>query len=311
MFDTVFKDSAASKKAWLKRTRANLTFGGKEKGWLDEDGKPIGANVKAAMQRAKSPVPPGWTSVEINLDPNDPLVATGIDAKGRKQRLYSKEHTQAAALDKFKRVAEFEKHVGKVLTTSTSEMMNAKLSEKQRDIAATTNLMLKAGFRPGSTKDTGGDEQAYGASTLEKRHVKVNGDKINFKFTGKHGVEQNKTLEDGPLAGYLGQKLRNLKTHDRVFNASSQDVGDYLKATTGADFKAKDIRTWNGTALARHLVNQYKAPKNESELKALQKEVSTKVAAHLGNTPAMAFGSYINPLVWPSVSATAKVKKAK
>lgn len=311
MFAAVFKDSEASKKAWLKRTRA-IHFGGKEKGWVGEDGKPIPKEVKDAMSRSKTPIPPGWTNVQVNLDPNHPLVATGTDAKGRTQRLYSKEHAGEAAVAKFARVAQLEKHIPKVLAQSASDMMNKKHPEKLRDTAATVNLMVKTGFRPGSTKDTGGDTQAYGASTLEKRHIKVNGDKVTFSFDGKHGVSQKKTLQDAELATYLDGKLKTLKPSEKVFQASGATAGAYLKQVTGGDFKVKDIRTWNGTALARHLLKSEKAPTNEKELKALQKKVSTMVSEHLGNTPAMALNSYINPMVWPQPGESmAPVKRAK
>lgn len=312
MFSEVFKDAAASQKAWLSRAR-RVQFHGKDKGWLSHDGKPLDKEVQAAMDRLKSPIPPGWSNVHVNTDPKSAMVAKGMDSKGRWQRLYSKEHSASASVDKFARVVQLQPHISKLFDQSAKDMMDAKKTDRERDAAATVNLVLKTGFRPGSTKDTGAEEQAYGASTLEKRHVKVKGHNITFTFTGKHAVEQEKTLVDPELAGYLGGKLKTLKSNDKVFKASGETAGNYLKTVTGnSAFKVKDLRTWNGTTLATHLLKDEADPVSEKALKDLKTRVSTAVSEHLGNTPAMALNSYINPMVWPEVTKNLKpLKKAK
>lgn len=304
----VFKDGEASRKAWLKRARA-VSFGGKDTGWVGEDGKPIGKDVQAALKRLKGPLPPAWKDVMVSTDPDSKLVATGVDAAGRTQRMYSTEHAGAASAEKFARVAALHGHMATVFDKSGKDMMNKKLDASARDTAATVNLVAKTGFRPGSNKDTGAEVQAYGATTLEKRHVKVNGDKITFSFVGKKGVDIKKTLEDADLSAYLSQKLPSLGNKDTIFNASGQAAGDYLKKITGGDFKVKDLRTWNGTALARELLKEYEAPTSVEQDKALKKIISTAVSEHLGNTPIMALNSYIDPAVWPSMGNPKKIKR--
>lgn len=321
MFALVFKDAAPAKnmkkirhdatvKAWLSRTRA-IHHGGKDVGWLDEHGKPVGEDIKKAMSRLQGAIPPGWTNVRITTDPNDYKIVTGTAANGQSQRLYTKEHAAEADIRKYSRVSQLHPYVGKIMQLSQSDMMNEKLTDKQRDVAATLNLVAKTAFRPGSKKDTGAKEQAYGASTLEKRHIKVTGNAINFTFVAKHAVQQNKTLIDDSIATYLNGKLKGLKDGDRVFRASAEDVGDYLKKITGKAFQTKDLRTWNGTTLAKHEIKKLPHPKNEAELKAMKKAVSTTVSEHLGNRPEQALKSYINPIVWPiPKDATTAITKA-
>ena len=71
----------------------------------------------------------------------------------------------------------------------------------------------------------------------------------------------------------------------------------YLRQTAGADFTAKDFRTWAGTVLvARELV---KLGGFDSEAEAGRKLVAAvkEVAAELGNTPAVCRKCYVHPAV--------------
>jgi len=81
---------------------------------------------------------------------------------------------------------------------------------------------------------------------------------------------------------------------------SSSDVNDYLRNATGADFSAKDFRTWGGTLVALRELAQLPVPETGSEraLSALQNQVIAAVAAMLGNTPAVCRKAYIDPCVF-------------
>jgi DNA topoisomerase-1 len=319
---SVFKagTSAGSSKAWANRANNALpdvkaiTFTGKEKGkgWRMADGSPLTKEVQDAISRQKGAIPPAWTDVKVNTDPNAKCIITGYDSKGREQRRYSTAHAGEAAANKFARISELQKHIPKLLKQSTADMLDAKKSDRERDDAATVNLVLKTGFRPGSNADTGAEEQAYGASNLQKRHIKLLKDgRIHFHFTGKKGVDQNKYLKDKDLYLYLSAKLETLGNGDQVFQSSSQSAGKYLKGIAGDQFKVKDLRTWNGTALARKLVQEYEPPDTEKEFKAIQNAVGDAVSEHLGNTRSVAISSYIDPAVWPPVTSGMKsLKKA-
>jgi DNA topoisomerase-1 len=156
------------------------------------------------------------------------------------------------------------------------------------------SLIDKTGFRVGSEADTGGKVRAYGASTLTGEHVKIEGDKMHFDFIGKHGVHIEHTIEDKALAGYLRDKAG---TGERLFHTSDAQARTYLKSISKDDFKTKDFRTWNGTAKAIEARNGHVAH-NEREFAKLQKDVAKAVSAHLGNTPAVALQSYIDPAIW-------------
>jgi DNA topoisomerase IB len=82
----------------------------------------------------------------------------------------------------------------------------------------------------------------------------------------------------------------------------SEDINEYVKRHLGEEFSAKDFRTWNATvlaavALARHADDEA-SHRTPSSCKRVQSAVAREVAELLGNTPAVARRSYIDPRVF-------------
>ena len=82
-------------------------------------------------------------------------------------------------------------------------------------------------------------------------------------------------------------------------NVRSEDINEYLKDATGEDFSAKDFRTWNATVLAAVAlaVSGPAAGTKAGQKRAVTRAVE-EVAHYLGNTPAIARTSYIDPRVF-------------
>ena len=59
---------------------------------------------KAPVHLQTLRIPPAWSEVKVDPISTAVVLATGYDEKGRQQRLYSEEHTQAAKDSKFGRV---------------------------------------------------------------------------------------------------------------------------------------------------------------------------------------------------------------
>jgi DNA topoisomerase I len=242
-------------------------------------------------------IPPAWTEVQINSDPEGELQAFGRDAKGRAQYIYSAAHSTAAAQAKFARLKTFNKAVPGLIKQSISDMDNAALSAAQRDSAAIIRLISLTGFRIGGDSDTQADEQAFGASTLLNEHVTVSGSKISFKFTGKDGVAQAHVIDDAGLAAYV--TAHKAKGGDKLFaNATNGTVRDYFHKLVGADYKVKDLRTWKATALAYSLCREIKTPLSPAAFKKARFMVGDAVCSVLGNTRSMALNAYIDPAVF-------------
>jgi DNA topoisomerase-1 len=148
------------------------------------------------------------------------------------------------------------------------------------------------------------DNRSYGLTTLRNRHVEINGNAIQFQFRGKSGVEHQITVKDRRLARIIkrcleipGQNLfQYLDENGERHTVSSSDVNAYLKTLTGADFTAKDYRTWAGSALALAVLRELQW-ESESDAKRHVVEMVKNVAKQLGNTPAVCRKCYIHPAV--------------
>lgn len=245
---------------------------------------------KADVARVKDlRIPPGWKHVRLNPNPKAPLQATGIDAKGRKQYRYSAKHSEKASAEKFGRLKAFNGKIGGI-RKNVSEDLQSK-DPGVRDAAAVVHVIDKTGFRVGSELDTKADQKAHGVTTLEAKHVKVQGDTVHFRFVGKKGVEIRKSIKDPELAKVIQPRL---KDGGQLFKVSDAQVRDYMKERVPG-FTPKDFRTWHGTVEALKAVKSMPKPQSEGEHKKAVKAVATRVAQFLGNTPAVALSSYIDP----------------
>jgi DNA topoisomerase-1 len=240
-------------------------------------------------------LPPAWTHVRVNTDPDAALVAVGKDKKGRTQYRYSAAHSEAAAAEKFERMKSFEKALP-TLRSATEQDVDHE-NEATREAAVVTRLIDKTGFRIGSDEDTLASKKAYGATTLQARHVMVSGDTVTFAFSGKKGVPIRKTIEDPVLARVIGERLQNLKSRDPLFKTSDKAVRDYM-AQHAPGHTPKDFRTRHATAMALDLVKRQPKPSTPREAKQARLEIAKKVSEFLGNTPTVALASYINPVVF-------------
>lgn len=239
------------------------------------------------------PIPPAWTNVYIADDFSQALHAIGTDAAGRKQYRYSADHSKTAAASKFKRTSDAMKVMKKLDDALRRDY-------KKNDTAAALFLIRRMGMRPGSDRDTKAEKKAFGATNLQARHVKVTpGGQTNFAFTGKKGVDLQLKTKDPIIAEIISERLKTKSRNDRLFETDEAKVNEYLKKHIGDEYKAKDLRTIHGTAIALAEVKKKRGkPKTPAELKRWQREVAVTVAAQLGNTPTVALGSYINPMVF-------------
>ena len=93
-----------------------------------------------------------------------------------------------------------------------------------------------------------------------------------------------------------GQELFQYVDEDgAVRGVGSADVNDYIRDASGADFTAKDFRTWHGTAHALALWVERGGAAGKARPSA--KELLGEVAKRLGNTVAVCKKSYVHPRV--------------
>ena len=247
-------------------------------------------------------VPPAYTDVWICSDPRGHLQATGRDARGRKQYRYHSRWREVRDADKYMRLRDF----GLVLprVRKQLEALLAAPGFSRDKVMATVITLLDATLIRIGNSQYARDNRSYGLTTLRSRHVEINGSAILFQFRGKSGVEHQITVKDRRLARIIkrcqeipGQNLfQYLDENGERHTVSSSDINNYLQTLTGADFTAKDYRTWAGSVLALAMLRKLRW-EAESEAKRHVVEMVKDVARQLGNTPAVCRKCYIHPAV--------------
>ena len=81
----------------------------------------------------------------------------------------------------------------------------------------------------------------------------------------------------------------------------AEDLNAAVKELAGEEYTCKDLRTWNATVLAAVTLAAGTAesgiPRAERTRKRVVNQAVAQVSEHLGNTPAVARSSYIDPRV--------------
>lgn len=269
--------------------------------YFDEDGQRI--RDKAVIQRINSlAIPPAYQDVWICRDPLGHLQATGRDARGRKQYRYHPLWREVRDAAKYERLLAF----GNALSGLRRELdkrLRARQLNRGKVVAAVIMLLDETCVRVGN-QEYARQNKSYGLTTLRNRHLSLRGDNIRFRFRGKSGVEHQVNLRHPRLARVLrrcrelpGQHLfQYLDDEGHSCSVSSSDINDCLHEIAGAEFTAKDYRTWAGSALAlaslRELTAQGRSPSKQAVA-----EVVKLVASELGNTPAVCRKCYIHPAI--------------
>ena len=251
-------------------------------------------------------LPPAWTDVQINMDPHADLQAIGFDQKKRSQYVYSEKFAKSQAALKFARIHEMMKEIPEI----HKQISLAQNSQDPivKDHGDCSRLVFEMGVRPGSDDDTGAETKAYGASTLEGRHVVTEDGKTYLKFVGKKGVALNLPVHNPDLGDMLRKRAQNAGPDGKLFaHVTNTSLSTYTHSLGKTGYKTKDMRTLKGTSEAYELVKQLPAPRNEKEYKKSVRAVAIHVSKILGNTPAICLSAYISPTVfgkWQSALPT-------
>jgi DNA topoisomerase I len=226
-----------------------------------------------------------------------------LDDAGRLQYIYSASFRAHQEREKFDRILRFAQALPRMRRVTGEHLKHSRL-DQEKVLACIVRLMDRAYFRVGN-EVYARENQSYGLTTIRSKHTKIRGDTIVFDFIGKSGQQQIKRIKDKKLARLLKQLdglpgYEIFKYYDEdgsLKSVSSNDVNTYIKEIMGEEFSAKDFRTWGGTLLAAAELANAERAKNERERKKVVTQCVIRVAARLGNTPAIARSSYIDPRI--------------
>ncbi|HTO15586.1 MAG TPA: hypothetical protein VLZ83_07435 [Edaphocola sp.] len=250
-------------------------------------------------------IPPAWTDVEIAAKKSADLLVTGRDDKGRKQYIYNPKYRAQKEAEKFDRIISFADQLEHARCVTGQHMRKRQMC-REKVLATMVRLLETAFFRPGSEAYTK-QNKSYGLTTLRSKHLKIDGDEMIFSYRGKSGKDQERTIIDKKLAKIVQELddlpgyeiFKYLDEQDNIIHVKSEDLNCYIREIMGDAFSAKDFRTWSGTMIAAIALDELGAVE-ENDQKLLDKnirEAVIKVSELLGNTPAVARSSYIDPRI--------------
>src|SRR5215213_1657605 len=228
---------------------------GKDFIYKDPDGNVI-TDAKELHRIRSLAVPPAYTDVWICPHANGHIQATGRDARGRKQYRYHPKWREKRDETKFGRVLAFSEALPRIRAQVERDLSKPGLP-REKVLATVVRLLDWTGIRIGND-EYARSNRSFGLTTLQDRHVEISGSNIKFEFRGKSGKNHSVSLSDRRLAKIVqrcqdipGEDLFQYVDEEGVRQTiSSGDVNDYLREISGADFTAKDFRTWSGTKLA-------------------------------------------------------------
>ena len=275
--------------------------GSKESGFTYRlpDGSPVD-DEKVLARIRKLRIPPAWTAVRIARGDTAPLQAVGVDKKGRTQYLYHSRFRAQREEAKFRRVVEFGEALPALRRRVRADLQGASL-ERQRVLAAMVRLIDQGFFRIGNDKSAE-SESTYGLSTIRASHVKVDGNAVLFDYVGKWRKKHKRAVADDDVAKIVaelkktrGAELFKFEQNGRIIDVKDRHVNDYIQASIGRDFTAKDFRTWVGTLLCSIALAMQGQGDTKTERKRRVRKAVAVTAEQLGNTPAVCRSSYICP----------------
>jgi DNA topoisomerase-1 len=270
--------------------------------YVDAEGEPVRDPDDLARIKVLA-IPPAWTDVWICSQADGHLQATGRDDRGRKQYRYHPRWREVRDETKYGRMLEFGRALPAIRARVDDDLAKSGLP-REKVLAAVVQLLERTLIRVGNEEYARAND-SFGLTTLRDEHVKLSTNGVRFTFRGKGGKEHEVDLHDGRLARIVkrsrdlpGQDLfQYLDAEGVAHSIGSTDVNNYLREVTGAEFTAKDFRTWFGTVLAAAELLRCERVDTEQERKHQIVTTIEAVAERLGNTPAICRKCYVHPAV--------------
>jgi DNA topoisomerase I len=275
--------------------------------YLRGDGKPL-RSAPALARIRKLAIPPAWTDVRISPDPGAKVQAYGTDAAGRKQYRYHPDYIAKGAKRKYRKLLHYARDIPR-LREVTEQHLKGEGVGRDRVLATVVRLIMRGFFRIGS-EQYAITNKTFGIATLQKKHVKIQGNSLVFTYVGKKSIDQRSVVADTPLVEVMEEILKLpgkrlfqfVDEQGKVRPVTAADVNGYMKQILGERYTSKDIRTWGGTVRMATILADLGPPKSEREAKKNLVLACKLVSSELGNTPSVCRSAYVHPAVMEGYS---------
>ena len=250
-------------------------------------------------------IPPAWEDVWISAEPYGHIQAVGVDDAGRRQYLYHPQWRERRDRGKFARALALAEALPRARGRVTTALRREGL-DRERVLATSFRLLDEAAPRIGSARYLE-RHGSRGLTTLQRRdavdrrlrrHPVVSRQE---RQAGAHRDRRRRTRRrDGGAVGRAAALRRccRIERGRRRVPLTPADVNAHVRTLTGGAFTAKDFRTLRGTIFAAETLARIGTVDTAKDRKRAERSPSRATAEALGNTPAVARGSYIDPRVW-------------
>lgn len=281
----------------FRRVRAGSGFR-----YLDAKGRSPG---QRDLDRIRALViPPAWEDVWISVRPDGHIQAVGTDDAGRRQYLYHPDWSAGRDRGKYARALALAAALPTARARVTTSLRREAL-DRERVLAVSFRLLDQAAPRIGSERYLAA-HGSRGLTTLQRRDASVEASVVSLAFPGKSGKRQLIEVDDADLAAAVAllaagrprSALLAWERGRRRVPLTGAEVNGYVRSLTGGKFTAKDFRTLRGTILAAEALARIGTVDTKSDRKRAEVLAVRATAEALGNTPAVARGSYIDPRVF-------------
>jgi DNA topoisomerase-1 len=200
-------------------------------------------------------------------------------------REYSAEELEARALKKKGAIKNLSSNIRKLRSKVNEDLKSD--NEKDFLTALAVYTMLETSERVGN--GTSAENGHFGVTGFRKKHVKISDGSVDFKYTGKSGVDHDKKINNSRLANNLSIAIKNSPS-DKVFTTSdgfdikNDRINRYLRVF---GVKAKDLRGYSANkwivSKLKRLTPEETDKKRKTQFNKVVKEVAAKVG-HGGAT---------------------------
>jgi DNA topoisomerase IB len=276
---------------------------GKGFAYYDANGDLL-ADEKTLQRIKELVIPPAWKKVWISPHANDHVQAVGTDVAGRRQYLYHHAWQEERAEEKFDRVLDLSLKLPEWRSRIAEDLAGRGL-KRDRVLALALHLLDRGYFRAGG-EQYAEEHESYGLATLQCDHVTLRSGSVAFDYPAKSGVQRTLEVEDAEVVRAMRSLLRRADRTERLLvcrtasgwvDIRADDLNARFKELVGEEFSVKDLRTWHGTVLGAAAFADADPPVSEKVVKRVVSAVMKEVSQELGNTPAVARGSYVDPRV--------------
>jgi len=249
-------------------------------------------------------IPPAWEDVWICADPRGHIQAVGTDSAGRRQYRYHDLWREQQDRDKHDRVRELGAALPHLREVVGRHLDGRRLT-RDRVLATAVRLIDLGFFRPGG-EEYAEENGSFGLATILKEHVTLPKGQLMFEYTAKSAKHREQAVAEDQVCAAVrslkrrhggGEKLLAYRNGQGWHDVTAAEINDYIREVSGSDYTAKDFRTWHATVLAAVGLAVSGHARSESARKRAIARVVREVADYLGNTPAVARASYIDPRV--------------